>query len=521
MASLYRISIILIVTLMLTGCVGNNYPENVNSTLKAAGDNRGELEQVIEHYQTYGDSLRLEAAYFLIGNMEEHCYVTYRLFDTSDVTVEFDPMSFPDYKSLLVAVDSIEKARGELDYGRLDKVLDIETIKADFLINHIDLAFRAWHDKPWARNLTFTNFCRYVLPYRGSNEPLEDWRSYFLEKYKTIDAEIDDVKDPIQVASAINNDVRAWFGFDERYYFHPTDQGLSEMIDSKLGRCEDMTNITIFALRANGLAVTSDYTPHWANTGNNHAWNAILAEDGSVIPFMGAEANPGDYRLHNKAAKVYRKMYDKQMDNLVFQPRRQDKMPRWLGGKYYIDVTADYMDVTDVVIDFAEPIADSIDITYICVFNSGKFSPIHWGRVVDGKTTFTDIGKGILYLVATYENEAIVPVTEPFVLTEDGTVEYKIINSEILTSVTIENVPIRAQAASSETVQRTPLAADVPYELKYWKDNAWQVYGEYTPQSKKIVVTDLPEGGLYWLVAKESSNDERIFTIEDNRQIFW
>ena len=70
-----------------------------------------------------------------------------------------------------------------------------------------------------------------------------------------------------------------------------------------------MTNVTIYAMRANGLAVTSDYTPYWANSGNNHAWNAILTGEGKVVPFMGAEANPGEYRLANKLAKVYRKTW--------------------------------------------------------------------------------------------------------------------------------------------------------------------------------------------------------------------
>ena len=81
------------------------------------------------------------------------------------------------------------------------------------------------------------------------------------------------------------------------------------MMETKLGRCEDMTNMTIFALRANGLPVTSDYTPHWANSGNNHAWNAILDKNDSVIIFMGGEANPGEYELGHKLAKVYRKSF--------------------------------------------------------------------------------------------------------------------------------------------------------------------------------------------------------------------
>ena len=83
-----------------------------------------------------------------------------------------------------------------------------------------------------------------------------------------------------------------------------------------------MTNLTIYAMRANGLAVTSDYTPYWANSGNNHAWNAIVTPGGEVIPFMGAESNPGKYHLANKVAKVYRKTFGKQKANLAFQQRK-------------------------------------------------------------------------------------------------------------------------------------------------------------------------------------------------------
>ena len=63
------------------------------------------------------------------------------------------------------------------------------------------------------------------------------------------------------------------------------DVGLVTMLFTHEGRCEDMTNLAIYAMRANALPVTSDYTPYWANSGNNHAWNAILGRDGEVLPW--------------------------------------------------------------------------------------------------------------------------------------------------------------------------------------------------------------------------------------------
>ncbi|MEE9442439.1 MAG: transglutaminase-like domain-containing protein [candidate division Zixibacteria bacterium] len=506
---------------ILSACSNmDNYPENVSEALNFAGDNRAELIRVIDHYKDSGDSLKLQAAYFLIGNMEDHCYVTYRLFDTSENTVEIDPMTYENYEVLTIAIDSIEKTRGELDYESTDKIMDMETVSADFLINQIDLAFTAWREKPWAGHLNFDEFCRYVLPYRGSNEPLEDWRSHFVKKYAGIDTLLENSKDPVEAAGFINKDVRTWFGFDPRYYFHPTDQGMTEMLASGLGRCEDMTNMAIFALRANALAVTSDFTPYWANTGNNHAWNAILTANGTVVPFMGAEADPGQYKLHNKAAKVYRKTFDKQMGNLVFQPNKQDSLPRWLNRKYYTDVTADYMDVCDVAISCTEEIPDSADIGYICVFNSGEFRPIHWGRIEDGRVTFTDMGNGIVYLPASYQNKEIVALASPFILTEDCRIEYLIPDTGRTISINLSGVTKRAMAASTETSKLGSLTIGEEYTLSYW-DNGWQTLKEFSAAHSAVRIDELPSGCLYWLISSDGGREERIFTIKDGQQIFW
>ena len=223
--------------------------------------------------------------------------------------------------------------------------------------------------RPWARGLSFDQFCEYVLPYRGSNEPLEQWRESLFRQHDSIVFQMKNPSDPIEAAALINKDLMSWFHFDPRFYYHPTDQSLSEMQNTKLGRCEDMTNLSIYAMRANGLAVTSDYTPYWANSGNNHAWNAIVTPTGEVIPFMGAEANPGKYKLANKLAKVYRKTYSVQKDNLAFQVADTKLLPGYLASKSYVDVTKDYVETKSVTVKLngQEP---KEQFAYLCVFNS-------------------------------------------------------------------------------------------------------------------------------------------------------
>jgi hypothetical protein len=513
----------LLLSSLLLACscsMDDSLPADVAEALKAAGDNRGELEKVLAHYAGDTDSLKLEAAYYLISNMEGHGYVTYDLVDSAGTRLDFNVLDYQDYKALRTATDELEDQHGELDFEKNDLIYDLDVITSEFLIDQIDRAFLAWRQRPWSKDFSFDQFCEYILPYRGSNEPLESWRQTFLDKYRDIAANMTDPSDPIEAATLINDDIKSWFKFDPRFYYHPTDQGLSEMLENKLGRCEDMTNLAIYALRANGLAVTSDYTPYWADAGNNHAWNAIVTPDGKAIPFMGAESNPGKYRLANKLAKVYRKTFGKQKNNLVFQEKKQEKIPRWLAGKSYIDVTADYTDVCDLTLEFKREIPDSVDIAYICVFNSGEWKPIHWGRIENGSATFTDMGKDIVYLPALYINEEIMPFGSPLILNIDGVAEGLESDDSNKISVELTSTTRRKQEISTDGILKTFLATGVEYELFYWNDG-WESLGKSTAADKPIVFEDVPVGCLYWLVATDSDKEERIFTLEDARQVWW
>ena len=238
----YRRMFILIAILfcahVVTGAEQPAYPPEVIEALDSAGTNRPELEKVLSHYASAGESLKLQAAFYLIGNMEGHCFVTYVLQDSAGAPVDFHVLDYPDYDALREACDTLEARHGELDFEKKEKSYDLQTITAEFLIEQIDWAFRAWRGKPWAKDLSFARFCDYVLPYRGSNEPLEPWRKAFWEKYADIEASMADPSDPIQAARLINDDIKSWFKFDPRYYYHPTDQGLAEMLQSYISRLE-------------------------------------------------------------------------------------------------------------------------------------------------------------------------------------------------------------------------------------------------------------------------------------------
>ena len=73
-------------------------------------------------------------------------------------------------------VDKLEET------GAKVRVMDSEVVDADYLAENIEYAFKAW-ELPWARDLSFEEFCRYLLPYKMGNEAPERWRAAVWEEF--------------------------------------------------------------------------------------------------------------------------------------------------------------------------------------------------------------------------------------------------------------------------------------------------------------------------------------------------
>ncbi len=508
---------------VLTACGTPEFkqPEDVTAVLELAGDNRAELEKVIQHYKDNGEVIKEEAAYFLIGNMEGHSYIKYLLVDTAGKEVDFDVLNYPDYKHMVAGWDSVESKIGDI-HNKVDTIIkDYSVITADYLIENIYLAFEAWNNNPWAKRLSFDQFCEYVLPYRGSSEPLDEWRAYFVNQFSWVKDSLTDPTDPLEAATIINNSIKSWFRFDPIYYRHPTDQGIMEMLESKAGRCEDMTNLAIFAMRANGVPVMSDFTPYWANSGNNHAWNATLNKKDSVIIFMGGESNPGEYKLGGKLAKVYRKTFAVQQNSLAERKDKWEKAPPYLKSSNIKDVTSDYVQVKRVKIKLNEELPDSTKYAYICVFNSGEWKAIDFGRVYSQKVSFREVGMGVAYIPAFYYDGSIIPAGNAFVLTDSGKVEYKRPDLEKMVTLKLVSTTRKVTKDATDTFEEAFFENGQSYTLYYW-NNKWVEAGKKKAGNGPIVFNSVPTGAIYWLVADNSRKEERIFTMDENgKQVWW
>ncbi len=504
------------------GCGPRDFepPENVKAILEKAVNNRAELEKVFQHYKESGEVLKEEAAYFLIGNMEDHGFIDFILLDTTGKKVDFDVLSYKDYEALLDGWDEIQEERGEIKFKVDTLIADYENIKADYLIQNIDLAFEAWENYPWAKHLSFDQFCEYVLPYRSTNEPLEEWRSYFMKELFWVEDSVMDKSDPVEAACFVNDYIKSWFRFDPRYYEHPTDQGLEELLQNKMGRCEDMTNLAIYAMRALSIPVMSDFTPYWAKTGNNHAWNAILDKNDSVIIFMGGEANPGQYELHHQLAKVYRKTFSEYERSLGVKMEEWEVAPPYLGKKNIKDVTNEYVPIKSVYIDINRGSPDSTNFVYLSVFNSGKWKAIDYTRFKGAEAKFSKVGLDIAYLPSFYKDEKVIPAGDAFVFSDSAKVIIKKPNINELTTIELNATTYRVTKMSTDFVAEDKLIKDKKYTLYYW-DDKWVEIGTKKVLDETITFQNVPSNAFYWLVAEDSRKEERIFTIEEGKQVWW
>jgi len=89
----------------------------------------------------------------------------------------------------------------------LPKIYDAHIIKADYLIENIDLSFKMWKERPWNQDLPFEDFCELILPYRIDDEPLSNWRQNYFEVYFSALDSLSNCTDPLRACNALSKEL--------------------------------------------------------------------------------------------------------------------------------------------------------------------------------------------------------------------------------------------------------------------------------------------------------------------------
>ena len=386
-----------------------------------AGGNKVELERVLERYKKSGEEDKYMAACFLIGNMGGRgskdgpaLRKYYREL------LSFYDRPVVDMWSLYAFEDSLFNT---LDFSRLEMYYDARNISASYLEKRIADAFSV-RDVKWCRDLSFEDFCEYVLPYRVGDELLEDW---FSDYRNTFGLALDSLAlDDSVTLEDFCGAVTSLFPEPHRNYTNypagkpsPAPSSLKRITG---GTCEDYLGLFTYIGRSYGVPVATDYTPQWANHSKNHSWCGIPSGDSTFHysvgePLFLAREKPFSFKL----AKVYRRMNSIQKESLGARVRPEN-LPPTLRSQRIRDVSAEYMPVTDVSLSGLFRDSRSKHV-FLCCFDDKDWVAVAGDRRRGAKALIADMGYPAVYLPAYYADGALAPAQYP-VLVDSSAVQH-------------------------------------------------------------------------------------------------
>lgn len=478
--------------------------KKVEQALVRAKENRQELEKVLSYYEK--DSIKLAAARFLIENMPYH--FTQEQYYTSSGKEKYRPdiTAFDGFQSVKKHCDSLTSEGYRIEtYNKYD----ISTLDSRFLIENIELAFTVW-EKPWAKNISFMDFCRYILPYRAQTEEISNLRKEFMERFLPL-LDSANVETPLDACIVLRNKIEKMVRYqDTGLDLYPT---IDETYRSGIGTCDGLCNFIIHAMRAVGIPVTVDQTT-WVKADRGHCWCVVL-DNGHFHSFEeslppGVHARLLSEIPRRRPAKVYRQRFDP-----IFTTdygKNDDGYAVYLKSPLIQDVTTEYPNrptTIKVTIDMDIKENKRSNQVYLCNFNYNKWTNIALGYRKDSICYFNDVVGDNIFMVADItEGKSFRFITSPFYVSTGGEIHKFVPNM---------------QKKVSYTIHKRPEGYEKPHTLSYWNTQSKSfVHLDYISETDTTLsYNNIPENALLWLYIPIHMYNQRAFFLEkDSMRIY-
>lgn len=410
------IFICLIILIYFSSCSSSH---NKEDTRKMIFEENPGLKGVLELYKE--DSLKYQAALFLIDNMVYYqgadsgemksMYKAYEIFSTGKYSYQ-------------QALDSAAKLCGPpKNIKNVVWKTDLD-INPGFLVSNIEWAFKVWTEQPWGKNVSFEQFCEYILPYRIGNEELIPWREKLYYQFMPI---IDKYKNDSNI---VNPTFAAHVVLDSllKAPFHFTGEMGTEVrigpriVDWRGGSCLDLCDMLVYIYRALGIPCGIEELPMRGNNNAPHYWNFIEDSNGQTWYFSMF------YWWHRLLkADVYGDVYGKvfrhkfslnqnMVDSLRMHPDSVHPIFRF---PFFEDVTHLYAKDKAFTLTlnskhFTQKMRSG-ELVYLCMSDRYNWKPVGWTRYNKG-AIFKFCHGGTIYCLAVYDakKEELRTVTSPF-----------------------------------------------------------------------------------------------------------
>jgi predicted esterase len=160
---------------------------------------------------------------------------------------------------------------------------DLRSLKADFLVENLQLALEARAATPWAKQVPVEIWRNAVLPYAQVNEEREAWRPDFRKRFAALVA---DAESTTEATMRLNAHIFGELGVKYSTKRNKPDQAPSESMEIGLASCTGLSILLADACRAVGVPARLAGTANWFDSRGNHTWVEIWDQDG--WHFVGA-----------------------------------------------------------------------------------------------------------------------------------------------------------------------------------------------------------------------------------------
>ena len=412
---------LILLLILVTGC-NFNKEERIRNLIF---DENSGFKSVLDLYKN--DSLKYQAALFLIdnlayyrgvaGNSMKSTYKAYEVFSTGKYTYQ-------------QALDSAYKVCGKLNAQQILWEEDIDMNPA-YLVSNIEWAFKVWKEQPWGKNVSFSQFCEYILPYRVGNEELIPWREKLYYEYMPIiEKYLDDpnIEKPTFAAHVILDSL-----LKVPFYF--TGEMSSDIrigpriVEWRGGSCLDLCDMLVYIYRALGIPCGIEELPLRGNNNAPHYWNFIEDDKGQTWYFsmfywwhrlLEAEKYGDKYgKVFRHRFSLNRNMVDS-MQTVDFKIYPSFRFP------FFEDVTKLYATnkAHTLSINY-EYLVDDVkegDLIYLCMSNRTWWKPVDWNLYNGEDVIFKNCHGGTIFCLAVYDFhfDMLKMISDPFSVDEDN-----------------------------------------------------------------------------------------------------
>lgn len=418
-------SVVLFLICAILASCKNGVDKSIERTLDFADYNREALDSVLKHYEK--GSLKHKAACFLIANMPYYFAYSSPLIDSMRCLEK----AFAVRKYF--TKEELDKWKS-FDYTACEKVYDVHTISADLLIENIDWAFKVWEERSWSKNYSFEDFCEYILPYRVGNEPLENWRKIYYERYGPILDSLYQGTDVVEAAQSMILYLRKE-GFAHNRIFRYPNLGAIFLLENRAGYCRDACDIASYVMRALGIPVAMDNYVISPCYRLRHFWSALIDTTGKAIPFNYPDKKKVSRTEYDsrRRGKVYRTCFGIQPEKIdgIYQ---DENVPILFRNPFIKDVTKEYFPEDEVSF---RVLGNKEKYAYLSIYNEQKYTAIDISTIEKGYARFRNVEDSLVYYPAVKCGDELVPAGYPFLL-ENGKQDYFIPDMGNLTEVTLQ-----------------------------------------------------------------------------------